>query len=74
MVLMGYDNIRMYMPDLNDEDYFSPVPDLEDDEYEEITGDDDHPEYLSDVEYLSNTEDGISYQDKNRLVDKILAV
>ena len=32
------------------------------------------PEYLSDDEDVSNTEDGIPYQDKNRLGGKILAV
>ena len=67
------DHIRMSMPDLNDEDYFPPVTDLEDDEYEEGPGDDDSPEYPSDDEDVSDTEDGIPYQDKNLLVGKILA-
>ena len=51
-----------------------PVPQLEDDEYEEGPGDDGPPEYLSDDEYISNTEDGIPSQDKERLGGKILDV
>ena len=74
MVLMFDDHIRMYIPDINDEDYLPPVPELEYDEYEEITGDNDHPEYLSDGEYLSNTEDSIPYQDNRLWGSKILAV
>ena len=35
MVLMVDDHVRMIMLEINDEDYFSPVPELEDDEYEE---------------------------------------
>ena len=53
---------------------YPPVKQLEDDEYEEGPGDDDPTEYLSDDEDVSNTEDGITYQDKNRLGGKILAV
>ena len=34
MVLMVNDHISMSIPELNDEDYFPPVPELEDDEYE----------------------------------------
>ena len=34
MFLMVDDHIRMYMPDLNDEDYFPPVTELGDDENE----------------------------------------
>ena len=52
----------------------TPVPELEDDEYEEGPVDDDPPEYLLGDEYVSDTEDGISYQDNNRLVGKILDV
>ena len=68
------DHINISMPELNDEDYTPPVTQLEDDEYEEVPGDDDPPEYLSDDEYVFNTEDGIPSQDKNRLGGKILAV
>ena len=32
MVLMVDDQIRISMPELNDEDYFLPITDLEDDE------------------------------------------
>ena len=74
MVLMADDHIRMSMPDINDEDYFLPVTELEDDENEEGTGDDDPPEYLSDDEDVSDTEDGIPSQDKSGLGGKILAV
>ena len=70
--LMGDDHIRMSMSELNDEDYFPPVTELEDDENEEGPGDYDPPEYLSDDEDVSNTEDGIPYQDNNRLGGKIL--
>ena len=42
------DHINISMPELNDEDYTPPVTQLEDDEYEEVPGDDDPPEYLSD--------------------------
>ena len=51
-----------------------PVIELEDDKYEEGLGDDDHPDYLSYDEDLSNTEDGIPSQDKNQLGGKILVV
>ena len=34
MILMFDYHIRMSMPELNDEDYFPPVPELEDNEYE----------------------------------------
>ena len=44
MVLMVDDHTRMSMPELNYEDYFTPVKELEDDEYEEGTFDDDPPE------------------------------
>ena len=60
MVLMVYDHIRMSTIELNDEDYFFPVPELEDDEYEEGPGDDETPEYLSDDGYVSDTEYGIT--------------
>ena len=60
MVLMVDDNMRMYMPDINDKYYFPSVTELEDDEYEEGPGDDNPSEYLSDVEDVSNTEDGIT--------------
>ena len=63
MVLMVDDQIRMSILELNDEDYFTPVPELEDDEYEEGPGDYNPPEYPSDDEDVSNTEDDISYQD-----------
>ena len=33
MVLMVDDHIRIFMPELNDEDYISSVPYLEDDSY-----------------------------------------
>ena len=33
MGLMVDDHIRMYMPEINDEDYFPSVTELEDDEY-----------------------------------------
>ena len=45
---------------------FPPVTELEDDEYEEVPGDDDPTEYLSDDEDVSDAEDGITYQDKNQ--------
>ena len=44
MVLMFDDHIRMSMLELNDEDYFLPVPDLKDYEYDKGPGDDDPPE------------------------------
>ena len=44
MVIIVYDNIRMSMPDINNEDYFPPVTELEDDEHEEVPGDDEPPE------------------------------
>ena len=62
------------MSELNDEDYFPPVTELEDDENEECPGDDGPPKYLSDCKELSNTQDGIPSQEKNRLGGKILAV
>ena len=62
------------MPELNYEYYLPPVTQLEYDEYEEGPGDDDPPEYLSDYSDFSDTEDGIPYQDNNRLEGKILAV
>ena len=68
------DHMRMYMPDINDKYHFLPVTELEDDEYEEGPGDDNPSEYLSDVEDVSNTEDGITSQNNNRLGGKILAV
>ena len=74
MVLMVDDHIRMSISDINDEEYFTPVTELEDDENEKGPGDDVTHEYLSDDEDVSNTEDGITYQDKNRLGGKILAV
>ena len=74
MVLMVDDYIKMSMPELNDEDYFHPVTKSEDDENEEGPGDDDPSEYLSDDEDVSNTEYGITSQDKNRFGGKILAV
>ena len=70
MVLMVDDHIRISMPDINDEDYFPPVTQLEYDENEEGPGDDDPPKYLSDDEDVSDTEDGISSQDNNRLGGK----
>ena len=74
MVLLVDDHIRMSMPELNDEYYFPPVPELEDDKYEEGPGDDDPPEYLSDYEDVSNTEDCIPSKDNNWLGGKILAM
>ena len=65
VVLMVDDLIRMSILEINDEDYFPPVIELKDDEYEEGPGNDDPPEYLSDDEDFSNTEDGIPYQDNN---------
>ena len=62
------------MSELNDKYYFPPVIELEDDEYEESSGDYDPPEYLSDDEDMSDTEDGIQYQHNNRLGGKILSV
>ena len=47
------------MSELNNKDYLPPLTELEDDEYEEGPGDYDPPEYLSDDEYVSDTEDGI---------------
>ena len=70
MVLMVYDHIRMSMPEINYEDYLPPILQLEDGEYEEGPGDDDPPEYLSDDEDMSDTEDGIPSQDNNRLGGK----
>ena len=74
MVLMVDDHIRMSIPNINDEDYFPPVPELEYDEYEEGLGDNYPHEYLSDDKDVSNTEDGIPSQDKNQLGGKILDV
>ena len=74
MVLMVDGHIRMYMPDLNNENYFPPVTELEYDENEEGPGDDDPPEKLSYDEDVSDDEDNILSQDKNRLGGKILAV
>ena len=74
MVLMVDDHIRMSMYKLNDEYYPPPVIQLEDDENEEGPDDDGPTEYLSDDEDVSNTKDGIPFQDKNRLGGKILAV
>ena len=54
MALMVDDHIRMYMPYINDEDYFPPVTELEDDENEEFPVDDDPPEYSSDDKDVSN--------------------
>ena len=48
MVNSVYDNIRMYMPELNDEYYLPHVTELEDDEYEEGPGYNDPDEYFSD--------------------------
>ena len=62
------------MPDINNEYYPPPVIQLEDDENEEGPDDDGPTEYLSDDEDVSNTKDGIPFQDKNRLGGKILAV
>ena len=44
MFPMVDDHIRMYMHDMNNEDYLPPVTELEDDEYEEGPGDDNPPE------------------------------
>ena len=66
-VLMVAYQIRMSMPEINNEDYFPPVIELEYDEYEEGPGDDDSPGQLSDNEYVSDTEDGMTSQDKNQL-------
>ena len=74
MVLMVDDHISISIPELNDEDYFPPVMELEDDEYEEGPVDDNPTKYLSDDEYMPDTEDVIPSQDKNRLGGKILAV
>ena len=65
MVLMVDYNIRISITELNDEEYFSPVTEFEDYEYEKGPGDDDPPEYLSDDEDLSDTEDVVTSQDKN---------
>ena len=62
------------MTQLNDEDYFPPVPDIENDEYKEDPGDDDPDEYLSNDKDVSYTKDGIPSQDNNRLGGKILSV
>ena len=43
MLLMFDDHIRMSIPELNDEDYFSPVTELEYGENKEGPGDDDPP-------------------------------
>ena len=53
------------MPELNDEYYLTPVLQLEYDEYEEVPGDDNPTEYLSDDEDVSNTEDSIPPQYNN---------
>ena len=65
MVVMVDDHIRIYMTDLNDEDYIPPAAELEDDEYEEGHGDYEPPEYLSDNEYVYDNEDEIPYRDNN---------
>ena len=62
------------MPELNDEEYFPPIIELENDQNKEGPGDDDPPEYLSDDEDVSNTEDGIPSQYKNQLGGKILTM
>ena len=74
MVLMVYDHTNISITELNDEDYFPLETELEDDENEEGPGDDEPPEYLSDDEYVSDTEDVIPSQDKNLLGDIILAM
>ena len=74
MVLMVDDNISISMSELNCEDYLTPVTQLEDYEYEKGPGDDDPPEYLSDDEDVSNTEDRIPPQDNNRLGEGIFSV
>ena len=53
------DQIRMSMPEINNEYYLPPVTDLEDDEYEEGPVDYETPEYLSYDEYVSDTKNGI---------------
>ena len=67
MVLMVDDNILMYIPNIKEGDYFLPVTEEEDNENEEVSGEDDPPENILYDEYMSNTEDGIPSQDKNRL-------
>ena len=62
------------MPELNDEYYFPPVTELQDNKNEEGPGYNNPPEYLSDDEDVSNTEDGIPPQYKNLLGGKILYV
>ena len=72
IVLLVDDQMRIYMLELNEEDYTVPATELEDDEYEEGTSDDEHPEYLSDYEYVYDTEDGIPYRDNKQLGGKTL--
>ena len=67
MLLMADYHIMIYMPKLNNKNYFPSVTELEDDYYKEGPGEDDPIEYISNDEYGSNTEDGITYQEKNRL-------
>ena len=74
IVLMVDDHIRMSMSELNDEDYFPSTIELKYDENEEGPGDDSPPEYFSDDEDVSDTEDGIPSQDKNLLGGKVLSV
>ena len=74
MVLMVDDHMRISMSELNYEDYLPPITELEDDKNEEGPVDDGPPEYLSDDEDVSNTEDSISSQDKNGIGGKILAL
>ena len=44
MVLMVNDDIRIYMAQINIEDYLPPVTELKNFEYEEGPGNDDPPE------------------------------
>ena len=74
MVLIVDYHIRMYMSELNYEDYFPLITELEYDENEEVPGKYVPPEYLSYDEDMSNTEDVIPSQDKNQLGGKILAL
>ena len=67
MILMVDYRISMYMPEINYGDYFPSVIESEDVKYEEVSDDDDPPEYFSDDEYVSATEDGIPSRDNNRL-------
>ena len=46
ILLMVDEHIRMSMPEINYEDYFTPVKELADDSYGEVPGEYGPPEYL----------------------------